>query len=285
MVEGIDEAMVLAAQAQQQAPRPGGRLAELAREQEAARRSLQAFDADVARLADEVKVELELLDGQWVEFHPPADLLASELHLFGPDVNGTGESQYYQHDAVFLDSGLGHASANHQTGKFFVGETTEPDGTPRTSIAQVGMDLKPRFERCKLSIRPCVFWSGFDKLSSSAPAPGDFELRLATALGSTGIAIESWDEAGGGQFVEPVRWSDAWVCTQANPWEGHEYGDVAAPGSGLQAETIALGSRQYRIWVLCRVHVAAERGPVLSTAASAGISCSAPLVGVEEIPI
>jgi hypothetical protein len=272
-VEGIDKATARAAQEQRHASRPGQRLAELARGQEA------------ARLADQVKVELELLDGRWLTFHPPAEVIAAESHVFGPDIDGTGEPQYYKHDFTFLDSGLGHASANHQTGKFFVGETTEPNGVPRTSVAQVGMEVKPRLEHCRLSIRPCVYWSGFDSLASSAIAPGDFELRVATALGSTGIAVESWDEADGGQFVEPVRWSDVWVRTEPNPWGGREYEGVAVPGTGLQAETIALGSRRYLIWVLCRVHVAAASGPVLSTSASAGISCHAPFVVIEENPI
>lgn len=292
MMEGIDEATILAAHEQRHASRQSSPLAELVRRQEAARRpepdeaarrSAEAFERDLAEIAEQSRLELDRLGRRWppdVELPVGADD-SGPMHLFAP---GAGAAHPYEYEAVFPGGGHGYAEANKETGVFFAGTTTMDDGASRTAVAQVGVLLKPAFPRCRLRVRPVVQWTGFDHMGLFLHIPGRYEPHAATALGSTGIAIESRDEAGGSYLLEPIRWSDEWRRVEANPGGQQYYEGVAGPISGLEAETIALSARQYLIWILCRLHVSATSGPVLSTWATGGISAKVPYFVVEEAP-
>jgi len=291
MMEGIDEATVLAAQEQRHAWRQSSPLAELVRRQEAARRpepdeaarrSAEAFERDLAEIAEQSRLELDRLNRRWppdVEQPVGADD-SGPMHLFAA---GAGAAHPYEYGLAFSGGGYGYAKANQETGVFFAGTTTKEDGASRTAVAQVGVQLKPAFPHCRLRVRPMVQWTGFDHMGLVLHSPG-YEPHAATALGSTGIAIESRDEGGGSYLLEPIRWSDEWRRVEANPGGQQYYEGVAGPISGLEAETIALGARVYAIWILCRLHVFATSGPILSTWASGGISAKVPYFVVEEVP-
>jgi hypothetical protein len=290
-MEGIDEATILAAQEQRHASRQSSPLAELVRRQEAARRpepdeaarrSAEAFERDLAEIAEQSRLELGRLDRRWppdVEQPVGADD-SGPKHVFAP---GAGAVHPYKYEAAFTGGGHGYADANKETGVFFAGTTTNDDGASRTAVAQVGVQLKPAFQHCRLRVRPVVQWTGFDHMGLYLHIPSSYEPHTATALGSTGIAIESWDETGGSYLLEPIRWSDEWRRVEANPGGQQSYEGVAGPISGLEAETIALGARWYAIWILCRLHVSATSGSVLSTWASGGISAKVPYFVIEEV--
>lgn len=295
LLEGVDEATVLAKQRELRAPGPSARLTELVREQEVASRpeglklgdaahaSVKAFHRDVGMLNERAKIELDHLNEGWpTELERPLELVDSDLvHVFGPDVGKTGGPQYYKYEFTWPDEG--YAGASHHSGEFFASNYTLD--RPKWTVAQVGAQLKPSLAACKLSIRPYVKWSGYDIFSHRVHQPGSHEQRWATALASTGICVESWNEAGGGHFAEAPRWTDEWVRHEVNPSGSREYEGVSTPISGLQAEVFALGSRWYAIWILCRVHVSADPGFAVSTSSTASISCKVPFFVVEEIPL
>ncbi len=243
---------------------------------------MEGIKQDLAEVAEQSRLELDRLNQRWPSdvAQPVGADASGPMHLFAP---GADAAHPYTGEADFPGGGYGYAKANKETGTFFAGTTTQEDGAARTAVAQVGVLLMPAFPRCLLRVRPVVHWTGFDHMGYDLHMTG-YEPHAATALGSTGIAIESWDEASDSYLLEPIRWSDEWKRVEANPGGQQYYEGVASSISGLEAETLALGGRWYAIWILCRLHVSATSGPILSTWATGGISATVPYFVVEEAP-
>jgi hypothetical protein len=73
-----------------------------------------------------------------------------------------------------------------------------------------------------------------------------------------------------------------WDRGEQNPSGTREFDDsVAVSNSGT--EPIAINSRNYIVWITCRVGVSADPGFMVSTYATSSISCFVPYFVVEEI--
>ena len=297
-LDGVDEQTIIAKQEELAAPGPSARLTKILREQEvasrpnelklsdAAYRSVKDFERDTAALNKQVSAELDYLNAKWDSpLKLDLDLISPEvregriLHVYGPDVHGTGEPKYYKLGWVHLD--WGQAGADPRTGKLFASNYTT--GPARFTVAQIGVKLRPTFPMCRLSVRAYTQFSGFDALHHRVHDPSLPEQRRAWALGSVGVKVDSWNLDGTGYFQDGLKWVDVWNRSEVNPSDSRQYENSVSSGDGLMVELLATNSRDYAIWVTCLVGVSADPGFAVSTYATSSIGCDVPFFVVEEI--
>jgi hypothetical protein len=298
-VQDRDRRAIAAIQAELAKPGPAMRLGQLLTNQDAATRSRGDELKPAARrrrtnfvregkvLTQHISAEMKVLNDRWdILFDralpPPRDL----LHVFGPDVEGTGGKWFYRLAWEHVDdtrgAGIG-ASADVLTGKYWASHYTT--GPKRRAYAGLGVWLTPIVDSCFLSVRPYVNWSGFDILQHRVFDPQLNEVRWATATGDLGIIVQSWDLSGKGYYVDARHWINIWERTEPNPSGAHDYDGIASSGTGLQVQVLGSTKRQYAIWVCCRAMVLADPGFAVATRASSSVSCQLPFLVVEEIPI
>jgi hypothetical protein len=288
-----NERAILAIQEDLAAPGPSARLGKLLAEHEAVSRprqglseavraSVKEFERDCAELSRQVSTEVDQLNSKWgAQFDRVPPVQRAQLNVFSPDTAGTQGPHQYRFGWVYLD--WGEAAADPRTGKFFASNYTT--GGQRWTVAQIGAQFTPTQPWSRLAVRPYVRWSGFDTLTHRVHDESIPEQRWATALGSVGILVQSWDSSGGGFYVDAEHYVDVWVRNEPNPSGSREYADVAYSGSGVYVEPLVTSARNYTIWICCRVMVAADPGFAISTYASSSISCEVPYFVVEELPL
>jgi hypothetical protein len=277
-----DEKAVLALQEQRMAG-PASRIAPLLREQEqlaaagrvvdeAAQRSLRAFERDMTAVTERVKLELpDLTDRVRAPFGRPTFAGNPLQHVFGPGLLGW--------EWAWL--GDGQAGASKDDATFWASNYTT--GPARFTVAKVGVQFRPQLASCKLSIRPYVRWSGTEVLTHRVHQPGTSEQRNAWALGSVGISVDSFNVSGGGDFHDGERWVDLWNHAEPNPSVSLDHDGATSVSDGLELEVFAVSSRLYAIGIECRVGVSADPGFEVSTYATSSISCQCVYFVVEEI--
>jgi hypothetical protein len=295
-IEGLQRALT--------EPGPAKRLAKLVAAQEAAgrpaglklspdaRRIKAGFERDVKIVAKSAYEENRRIfagltatvrdnKGSLSPLPPPRDL----LHVFGPDVGGTGGAFFYQLAWTHVDGfggTEGSATADPHTGVFSAYQH-QISGS-ESSYAGIGVRLTPLLPWCRLSVRPYVNWQGWDILQHRVFDPNVDERRWARASTQVGIIFQSWDFSGGGFYTHPPFWTNLWTRLEQNPVGTREYNDTASAASGFQAELFATGLRQYAIWVTCRAEAFADPGFATATYATCSLNCNLPFLVVEEIP-
>jgi len=295
----IDEATILAKQEElAAAPRLAAELATFEAEEDVAdapdgpklnnlaKAKRQLFESDAAAFHEKSRAAFIKFNERMPEVilpRPQAD--SDHLHIFGPDGDGSGGPLDYKFQWSHLGNPfLSSAGANFRNGTFSAYDYTT-GGPASWTVAQVGIQLQPTLPSCKLSIRPYVRWSGHSHLKHRVFDASLGEQRWAFALGSTGIAVQSWNASGGGFFADGEHWVDHWSRHQANPSGILEYDGTDTASSGLQMEIYATSSRSYTIWATCRVCVVADPGFAVATYATSAINCTAPFFVVEESPL
>jgi hypothetical protein len=281
---GSDDETIYANQDERLRKSRSQRFDELLRGQDAARRSYRPELSDeakrsVAEFEREVEELNRLVDAEIKNLVPPRGpsfdytLMTRDehLHVFGPG-NLT-------HAWVWL--GDGQAGADFENGKFYAYNYTT--GPARFSVAQVGVIFQPTPTLCKLSVRPYVRYSGYDILKHAVHDPSIPEERRAWALGSVGLKIDSWDPGGGNYNVDGETWVNLWDRSEVNPSSSRSYDESVSVSDGLILEPVAINSRQYGIWVTCRVGVSADPGFAVSTYATSSIGCQLVYFVAEEI--
>jgi hypothetical protein len=283
--DGIDDQMFFAEQARHAEHARAKRFTARVREHEAAataygaelsdeaKRSVADFQRHVATLNDLVDAEIETLvpvRGPAFDFGSMA-IDSAGLHVFGPD-------DYALH-WVHLD--LGQAGVDVANGRFHASNYTT--GPARFTVAQLGVRFRPSVPVCKLSVRAYAQFSGYDILTHQVHQPGTSETRRAWALGSVGVKVDSVNLAGGDYHLDGESWVDLWNRSEINPSDSREYEGSVSVSDGLIVEPICIASREYAIWVTCRVGVSADPGFTVSTYATSSIGCHVPYFVVEEI--
>jgi hypothetical protein len=193
------------------------------------------------------------------------------LHVFGA---GT-----LTWDWAWLDDGQAHADKDDAT--FWASNYTT--GPARFTVAKVGVLFQPQLATCMLSIRPYVRWSGSEALTHRVHQPGTSEQRKAWALGSVGISVDSFNPGGGGDFHDGEHWVDLWDHAEVNPSFTRDHDGATSVSDGLELEVFAVNTRQYAIWIECRVGVSADPGFAVSTYATSSISAQCVYFVVEEV--
>ena len=97
------------------------------------------------------------------------------------------------------------------------------------------------------------------------------------------VKVDSWNPDWSGFHFERERWIDVWDRSEVNPSEYRDHDDSVSSSDGLIVEPLAINTRIYVIWVMCRVGVNADPGFAVSTYATSSIGCHVPYFVVEEI--
>jgi hypothetical protein len=281
-------------------PGPEVRLSELLAEQENASQSKRAapsreavrlraaWDREAKALGRHFLDEVSTWDRGWgpaYDHHYPAREL---LHVYGPDVEGTGGDDFYAFEWTHSDpfAGTGSsATANRRTGELGASHYTT-SGWLR-AFGGVGVRLVPKAGIGILSVRPFVNWAGNDLLQHRVFDPQLGDQRWGVAIGRVGIIVQSRLVTGGDFRTDASQWIDVWNRAELNPSGARDYDGLAGPGAGLQLDVPATGGRSYAIWVTCNAKAFADAGgaiPGVATRSAAAISCRAPFLVVEEIP-
>ena len=175
----------------------------------------------------------------------------------------------------------GQANVDTAKGTFFAANYTI--GPPRFTVAQLGVKFRPSVPVCKLSVRAYAHFSGYDILDHRVHDDSLPEYRRAWALGSVGVRVDSWKLDGSEYRFEGLNWANMWDRSEVNPDDSREYDGSVSSSGGLIVEPLAVSSRDYAVWVTCRVGVSADPGFAVSTYATSSISCQVPFFVVEEI--
>lgn len=281
-VYGLDDETIYAKQDERVRNSRSKRFDELLRSQEAtrrrdraglsdeARRSVAEFQREVEELNRLVAAE-NLVPPRAPSFDYTLLIDDEHKHVFGPG-NLT---------KAWAWLGDGHADADFENGTFSADNYTI--GPARFSVAQVGVMFQPTVDMCKLSVRPYVRYSGLDILKHAVHDPSIPEQRRAWALGSVGVKIESWGPDGGNYYIDGETWVDIWNHSEVNPSSSRDYDGAVTVSDGLILEPLAINSRQYAIWITCRVGVSADPGFAVSTYATSDIGCQLVYFVAEEI--
>jgi hypothetical protein len=255
----------------------------------AAQRSVKAFGRDAAALGKRLGEGVQALQSHWgssLQFDkalPPARDL---LHVYGPDVAGTGGPWFYRLAWTHIDDTAGAGiGANVDLNKGTMWASHYALGPGRNAYAGIGVRLVPRLDWCQLSVRPYLNWAGFDTLTHRVHDPQLDETRWATSIGLTGIIVQSWNASGSAYNLDARHFVGEWQRQEPNPSGSRDYAGLSSSGTGLQVDVLASGERQYAVWVCVQAFVAADPGFGTSTYASGSISGALPFVVVEEIPI
>jgi hypothetical protein len=281
---GQDDETIYAKQEERVRNSRSTRFDELLRDQDAARhghrpelsddakRSVAEFEREVAELNRLVDAEIEnLVPARGPSFDHTAMTRDEHLHVFGPGTLTEG----------WAWQGDGNAGSDVANGTFYAYNYTT--GPARFSVAQVGVKFQPTPALCKLSVRPYVRCTGYDILKHAVHQPGTGEQRRAWALGSVGIKVDSWDPGGGNYNVDGETWVNLWDRSEVNPTISQEFDQSVTVSDGLILEPIAINSRQYALWITCRVGVSADPGFEVSTYATSSIGCQLVYFVAEEI--
>jgi hypothetical protein len=282
--DGIDDQVFFAEQARHAEHARAKRFTARVREHEAAataygaelsdeaKRSVADFQRHVATLNDLVDAEIETL----VPVRPGVRLRLDGDRQRRPARVRTGRLRA---PLVHLD--LGQAGVDVANGRFHASNYTT--GPARFTVAQLGVRLRPSVPVCKLSVRAYAQFSGYDILTHQVHQPGTSETRRAWALGSVGVKVDSVNLAGADYHLDGESWVDLWNRSEVNPSDSREYEGSVSVSDGLIVEPIGIASREYAIWVTCRVGVSADPGFTVSTYATSSIGCHVPYFVVEEI--
>jgi hypothetical protein len=255
----------------------------------AAQRSVKAFGRDATALRKRLAEGAQILQSHWessLQFDkalPPARDL---LHVYGPDVAGTGGQWFYRLAWTHIDDTAGAGiGANVDLKKGTMGSSHYALGPGRNAYAGIGVRLVPQLDWCRLSVRPYLNWAGFDTLTHRVHDPQLDESRWATSIGLSGIIVQSWNASGGAYNLDARHFLEEWRRQEPNPSGSRDHGGLSSSGTGLQVDVLASGQRQYAVWVCVQVFVAADPGFGTSTYAAGSISGALPFVVVEEIPV
>jgi hypothetical protein len=237
-----------------------------------AKRSIAQFEREVEELSRLVDAEIEnLVPPRGPSFDFPLLTRDEHLHVFGP-----GNLTH-----AWTWPGEGQANADFQNGTFYAENYTT--GPARFSVAQVGVIFHPTPALSKLSVRAYVSSTGFDILKSAVHDPSIPEERRAWALGSVGLKVDSWNPGVGDYNLDGETWVNLWDRSEVNPSSSRDYNQAVSVPDGLTLEPLAVNSRDYGIWVTCRVGVSADPGFAVSTYATSSIGCQLVYFVVEEI--
>jgi hypothetical protein len=212
---------------------------------------------------------------------PPREL----LHVFGPDVSGSGGGAFYSLEWMFREpfAGTGSfASANRRNGTLAAAHYTT-SGWLR-SFAGVGVRMVPKIGAGLISVRPYVNWSGNDLLQHRVFDPQLNEQRWGVAEGSVGIIVQSSTLTGADFRTDGVWWTRAWRTEQLNPQGASDHDGTQSSASGLTLDVPVTSSRRYSVWTVCRAAVFADPGFAVATRSGISMNCSVPFIVVHEIP-
>jgi hypothetical protein len=295
----FDEREAIAALADELArERASARFEALLAEQDAARprselspeaqRSVARFGRDTRALSRLLDAETAAMHARWgavLQFDRALPPQRDLLHVYGPDRQGTGGPWFYRRGWTHIDdtqgAGIG-AKTDHTTGQMWASHYTTGPG--RNAYAGIGMYLRPRLGWCRISVRPYLPWSGVATLTHRVHDARLNERRWASALGQTGIIVQSWNPSGGAYNLDARHFVTEWLRQEINPRGARDYDGVSTVSTGLHVDVLGTDQRQYMIWVCLRVWVQADRGFATSTYAGSSISTTLPFVVVEEIP-
>ena len=202
------------------------------------------------------------------------------LHLYGPDRNNTKDWKLYYRFA-WTDEGpnaIIFPSNDEiiQQGKLGCNSYAY-SGQSSHALVGAGMYFRPNYGDTRLSIRPLVQWMTTASLTGSDPA-------AAAATASLGIYVESWDQNGGGYFVDRDHWITVWSHNSSGYLSNATDSGTASPSDGLAVDLLAVAHRKYSIFVYAWLEttVGPQQNRNELRFATIDIDATVPYVVVEE---
>jgi hypothetical protein len=213
-------------------------------------------------------------------FEPVVPTARDLFHVYGPDRDNTKDwSRYYRY-------------AWKQKGPNAIIFSTDPQiiqqgrlscnsyaysGQSSYAIVGAGMFYVPQWGDATVSIRPYVQWQ------TSASFTGN-DVVPASAAAYLGIYVESWQQSGGGHYVDRDLWIPVWTQNTQSYMTNMTAGGAATVGDGLATDILAVTQRKYAIYVYVYLETSAdpqsEKNEVRFV--TLDIDATAPYVVVEE---
>ena len=110
------------------------------------------------------------------------------------------------------------------------------------ALVGAGMLFRPQNGDTKLSVRPLVQWMTNASFTGNDPA-------AASATASLGIYVESWDQGGGGHYVDCDRWIPVWSQNTQGYMKNATDAGSATASDGPAVDLLTVAHRKYAIFV------------------------------------
>jgi hypothetical protein len=209
----------------------------------------------------------------------PRDL----LHVYGPDRDNTKDwTRYFRY--AWTDKGpnaIIYVSNDDiiQRGKLGCNSYAY-SGQSSYALVGAGMFFRPQYGDAKLSIRPLVQWMTNASFTGTDPV-------AASASASLGIYVESWDQSGGGHYVDRDLWIPVWSQNTNSYMSNATDGGSAGPSDGLAVDMLGVAHRKYAIFVYAWLEttVGAQQQTNELRFVTIDIDATVPYVVVEEQPL
>lgn len=196
-----------------------------------------------------------LLTAYHHQLHKPVVPAARDLfHVYGPDVNNTREwLRYYRY--AWKDkgpNGIIHSTDAQiiREGKLMCNSYAY-SGQSSYALAGTGILFSPLFGDARISIRPYVQWL------TSASFTGNDSVS-ANAVANLGIYVESWNQSGGGHYVDRDHWIPVWQQNTQSYVVNTNAAGSATVSDGLNVEVLAVTQRKYAIFIYAYLETSAS---------------------------
>jgi hypothetical protein len=186
-------------------------------------------------------------------FKPTVPAARDLFHVYGPDRDNLKDwKRYYRYAWKAQGPNAQIFSTDQQIiqeGRLSC-ESYSYSGQSSFTLVGAGMFFRPQFGDVFVNIRPYVQWLTSASFTGTENAP-------ASAVASLGIFVESWDQSGGGYYVDRDHWIPVWSQNTESYLRNLTAGGAATVGDGLAAEILAVTQRKYAIFVYAYLETSA----------------------------
>jgi len=186
-------------------------------------------------------------------FEPVVPAARDLFHVYGPDRDDKRDWKKYFR---FAWKEKGPHAIIYSTDQQIIREgklacnSYSYSGQGSYAIVGAGMLFSPLFGDALVSIRPYVQWLTSASFTGNDVAP-------ASAVANLGIYVESWQQNGGGHYVDRDHWIPVWSQNTHSYMTNVTAGGAATVTDGLATDILAVTQRKYAIFVYAYLETSA----------------------------
>jgi hypothetical protein len=186
-------------------------------------------------------------------FEPVVPAARDLLHVYGADRDNIGDwRKYYRY--AWKDKGPNGIIYSTDAQIIREGKlgcnSYAYSGQSSFALVGAGILFSPQFGDAIINIRPYVQWLTSASFTGNDSAP-------ASAIANLGIYVESWQQSGGGHFVDRDLWIPVWSQNTQSYLRNLTAGGAANVSDGLTTDILAVTQRKYAIFVYAYLETSA----------------------------